>query len=151
MAFSSMMPRPETQGRQLIRHAASGERCQVRVRMPHDREDQRLRFHGLPAQVKRSGMGRQSLLRLWHWRRSLRAPTRPVYIYIYHHLYPSRLPISSLNCCLSAALCTCITLPSDLGDELCPVLIHLKALISNRFPKWRRGPYSSYHFGSANA
>jgi hypothetical protein len=26
---------------------------QVRVRMPHDSEDKRLRFYGLPAQVKR--------------------------------------------------------------------------------------------------
>jgi hypothetical protein len=30
-----------------------GKRRQVRVRVPHEREDKRLRFHGLRAQVKR--------------------------------------------------------------------------------------------------
>ena len=33
--------------------AAAGERRQVRIRVPHDGEDKRLRFHGLRAQVKR--------------------------------------------------------------------------------------------------
>jgi hypothetical protein len=31
---------------------APGERRQVQVRVPHDREDKRSRFHGLRAQVK---------------------------------------------------------------------------------------------------
>jgi len=37
----------------LSRHAAAGERRQVRVRVPHESEDERLRFHRLRAEVKR--------------------------------------------------------------------------------------------------
>ena len=40
----------------ISRHAAAGERRQVRIRVPHDSEDERLRFHRLRAQVKRRGL-----------------------------------------------------------------------------------------------
>src|SRR5215467_14352809 len=45
------------QARRHDRHAAAGERRQVRVRVPHDREDARLRLHGL-----REAMTRRALL-----------------------------------------------------------------------------------------
>src|SRR5262249_55927665 len=39
--------------RHLGGESATGERRQVRVRVPHDSKDTRLRFHGLRAQVRR--------------------------------------------------------------------------------------------------
>src|SRR5215467_3395291 len=46
------------QARRHDRHAAAGERRQVRVRVPHDREDARLRLHGLrEAMTRRARLG----------------------------------------------------------------------------------------------
>ena len=48
----------------LEEHAAAGQRCQVRRRLPHHREESRLRVHGVCEEVKRVDQDRRDFLEM---------------------------------------------------------------------------------------